>query len=166
MHKKICILGTSILLIICAWFIVAVAMAQNPMSNQSSKPLLLQIMPEHMKQSTGIRKLTKQEILALQNWMVSILRADIHFNIEDLGFEIVYVERVLANGKFVELSDGYTYDSDYNDYIVDLWLTGQRIIKDGNEFVVYDEVDSDIEYEAQQAVEDYIRGEMFTMYTQ
>jgi len=143
-----------------------IVIAQSTTSNQSKEPLLLQIMPEHIKKSTGIRKLSKQELFALQNWMVSILSSDIQFNIEDFGFEIVYVERVFADGKFVELSDGYIYDSDYSDYIVDLWLTGQKIIKDGNEFVAYDVVESDIESEAQQAVEDYIRSEMFTMYPQ
>jgi len=156
-------------IILVTWLVFFVTLmpiftAQSPISNQSKEPLLLQIMPEHIKQSTGIRKLTKQEILALQNWMVSILTTDIQFNIEGLGFEIVYVERVFADGKFVELSNGYIYDSDYNDYVVDLWLAGQKIIKDGNEFVAYDEVESDIAYEAQQAVENYIRGEMFTMY--
>ena len=140
------------------------AIAPNPFNNQISEPLLLQIMPEHIKQTTGIRKLTKQEVLALQNWMLAVLSADIQFNIEDLGFEILYVERVFADGKFVELSDGYVYDSDYNDYIVDLWLPGQKIIKDGDEFVALDEVESDLEDEAHQAVEDYIRNEMFTMY--
>ena len=144
--------------------LMPIATIQSPISNQSSEPLLLQVMPEHIKKSTGIRKLTKQEILALQNWLLPILTADIKFNIEDLGFEIVYVKRVFADGKFVELSDGYVYDADYNDYIVDLWLVGQKIIKDGNEFVAYDEVESGMEDEAQQAVEDYIRGEMFTMY--
>ena len=144
--------------------LMPIATIQSPIRNQSSEPLLLQVMPEHIKFSTGIKKLSKQEILALQNWILPILTADIQFNIEDLGFEIVYVERVFKNGKFVKLSDGYVYDSDYNDYIVYLWLVGQKIIKDGNEFVAYDEVEASIKNKAQQAVEDYIRGQMFMMY--
>ena len=155
-----------ILVILLVFFLtlMLIATPEDSISNQNSEPLLLQIMPEHIKQSTGIRKHTKQEILALQNWMFSTLTADIQFNIEDLGFEIIYVDRVFEDGKLIQMSDGYIYNSDYNDYITDLWLPGQKIIKDGNEFVAYDEIESDTEYEAQKAVENYIRSKMFTMF--